>query len=636
MAAFVPTPGARRWALVFDSLAALAFLVAAWVMFTGGLQPIEIYGIRFSVSYPQRATLAGFVLMAIRHRLDPRHPRLAGIWRRFDVLSDLGERQLFWPASRNRIGEFVLVTLGCTALVVLLNWKQISQPYGASDQGDPLFSMWRLSWISYQLGRNPAELFNGNIFHPEKLTLTYSDSILGLGLLAMPFIRLGVPIVIVYHLLFFAAFVFCGVTAYYLVRALTGRRESAVIGGVIFGLSAYRFEHYSHLEQVWTVFVPVTLLMLHRTLSSARWRHALATGVAYTLQMYTCMYAAVYLAIYMVPIAVILWVVRGRPTRPLIPLATGAVLAGALIWPLASKYLENRPTFGERTTFEIQAFSARGIDYLRPHPRNWLYGSHRGPERALERELFPGAVPIALAAVGFWPPVSTAQFGYAVAGLLAFDASLGLHGFTYPWLHDLAPFRGLRVPARFAALVGLTLAVLAGYGTARIVQRWPRRRVMLTIGLLTLVAIDVWPRLEVVPIWKSPPAIYSVIPEGPETVVADLPIRRGQQGEFFGVRYMYFSTFHWHTLIDGNSGWAPPSWWDYVEAMEEFPGDEAVQYLRSRGVRYIAVHGSFYEDPKQFDEIQFVLERRPDIERVSAARFNGSTSKLYRLRLPDR
>ena len=63
-----------------------------------------------------------------------------------------------------------------------------------------------------------------------------------------------------------------------------------------------------------------------------------------------------------------------------------------------------------------------------------------------------------------------------------------------------------------------------------------------------------------------------------------------------------------------------------------FTIQEAVQYLRSRGVRYIAVHGSFYEDPKEFDGIQFVLERRPDIERVATARFNGSISKLYRLR----
>ena len=59
------------------------------------------------------------------------------------------------------------------------------------------------------------------------------------------------------------------------------------------------------------------------------------------------------------------------------------------------------------------------------------------------------------------------------AGLLtAFDGSLGLHGVAYPFYYDLIPpFRGLRSPARFAALVGMTLAILAGFG-ARRALRW--------------------------------------------------------------------------------------------------------------------------------------------------------------------
>jgi hypothetical protein len=178
----------------------------------------------------------------------------------------------------------------------------------------------------------------------------------------------------------------------------------------------------------------------------------------------------------------------------------------------------------------------------------------------------------------------------------------------------------------------MTLAVLAGYGAARILARWPGKRVFLITLLLTAALVDVWPQLDVTPVWKAPPEIYHAIPEGPNTVVADLPVRRGKDGESFAVRYMYFSTFHWHTLVDGNSGWAPPSWLEYVEAMGDFPATEALDYLRTRGVQYFAVHGAFYENPEDFQRIQRVLELRPDVERVTASAFSGGTSELYRFR----
>ena len=46
------------------------------------------------------------------------------------------------------------------------------------DIGDPLLSTWRLSWFAHQLPRDPAHLFDGNIFYPAKNTLAFSDAML--------------------------------------------------------------------------------------------------------------------------------------------------------------------------------------------------------------------------------------------------------------------------------------------------------------------------------------------------------------------------------------------------------------------------------------------------------------------------
>ena len=41
------------------------------------------------------------------------------------------------------------------------------------DSDDPLLSIWRVSWIAHILPLSPLDLFNGNIFYPEKRTLAY-------------------------------------------------------------------------------------------------------------------------------------------------------------------------------------------------------------------------------------------------------------------------------------------------------------------------------------------------------------------------------------------------------------------------------------------------------------------------------
>ena len=64
------------------------------------------------------------------------------------------------------------------------------------------------------------------------------------------------------------------------------------------------------------------------------------------------------------------------------------------------------------------------------------------------------------------------RLAYALGLLLALDVSLGFNGLIYRGLYDyFLPFKALRVPARMGLMVGFSLAVLAGYGAARIAER---------------------------------------------------------------------------------------------------------------------------------------------------------------------
>ena len=95
-----------------------------------------------------------------------------------------------------------------------------------------------------------------------------------------------------------------------------------------------------------------------------------------------------------------------------------------------------------------------------------------------ERELFTNIAPLALAASGVLGlPMPAHRFASLAAGLVAFDGSLGMNGLWYPHAYErIGAFKSMRVPARFAALVTLTLALLAAAGAANIIAATRRQR----------------------------------------------------------------------------------------------------------------------------------------------------------------
>jgi hypothetical protein len=240
---------------------------------------------------------------------------------------------------------------------------------------------------------------------------------------------------------------------------------------------------------------------------------------------------------------------------------------------------------------------------------------------------------VVLAAVGIWPPLSAARIGYALALVVAVDGSFGFNGPTFTVLHAvLTPFKGLRVPARFSVLAGMTLAIFAGYGMARLLNRWPTWRMALTAAILVAVAVEAIPRLPLEPVWPAPPDIYaSIAGKDPPVVLAEFPMPKDIYSSDFDARYLYFSTFHWQTLVNGNSGFFPPSYVELLARERDFPSNAALDYLHSRGVQYLTMHGRF-TNPDRYRNTVAILDARPDLELVAKAPWEGSESRLYRFR----
>jgi hypothetical protein len=276
-------------------------------------------------------------------------------------------------------------------------------------------------------------------------------------------------------------------------------------------------------------------------------------------------------------------------------------------------------------------FSATASDYLRAHRRSAAYGPHLLPGRKIERALFPGVMPIVLAAASLAPPIGVTRLAYSAGLLVAFDGSLGFNGLLYPYLYDLfQPIRGLRVPARFSVIAGLSLAILAGFGMRRFLRRLSARgsQVAFAAAVLALV-FDLKPDLELRPVWRAPPPVYVSLGPPEKIVLAEFPIPGDPFGFGSNTSYMYFSLWHGANMVNGYSGFMPPSYAELAHAVPGFPTDAGLTLLKERGVTHVTVNCALYRG--ECPQVLQALDGRPELRRVSEGRWEGRPAVVYKL-----
>ncbi len=623
-------PSAWRFARIVDLvvLLLLAFMVAASARHGFYLE----YGGRvlFSMRSPGRLLVVALSMAVFRHVfLSDRHPRLAW-WLRGD--DDWATRPAPM-AGRRRLGVALGVIALFAALTVLMTWPYARDLRLVSDPGDPLFSAWRLAWVAHQLPTDPRHLFDGNIFYPHPKALAYSDAVILPAVVGAPFLWAGADPVVVENVLFLAAFALSGAATAALVWALTGSAGASLVAGVIFGFMPYRGQHYSHLELQMTMWLPLALLALHRTVARTRVKDGVTTGAFVAAQVWSCIYYGVFLATYLVPVWLVLSRGWTRIRSTVKPLAAGALLCAVLAAPLLPPYLYNRSALGERGPGEVQYYSALPSAYLTAHGSSLLYGKRVRLNPSPECELFPGVVPVVLAVLALWPPLSTTRLAYGVGLAVSYDLSLGLNGSVYPWLYRWAPaYRGLRVPARFDVFVALSLAVLGGFAVARLGARLRSAgaRTVLAIGVAALAMIDSSAPPHLVPAPEPPAEFCAYIKQAAPVILVEVPFGVSNEKAGGDAPYEYFSTWHWQRLVNGMSGYYPSSYIELEEKMKTFPTAACFAELRRLGVTHLAVHQASY-DPRDFAEVRDTLAGLSDVQFIGRFGPEGSAVLLYQL-----
>lgn len=527
------------------------------------------------------------------------------------------------------------VALLFIALTAFMTWPQAAHLGSwVYDNDDPLLSIWRLSWIAHILPISPADLFNGNIFHPEPRTLAYTDSVVLQGLFTAPLIWAGLSNVAAYNLVLLSIGL-SGWAMWKFAAHLTGDGAGAILAGIVFAFVPFRFDHLHHLELQATIFLPLTLLYFDRAIERGSRRDAWLMMAAFAAQMYSCIYYAVFLATALVPIGLLrLW--RATPqlrTAFIRAAAPATVAAMVIVSPYALAYSANRITLGDRLDRDVLLYSATWSNYLATTAANVWYSASAGYGQP-ERFLFPGALALVLAAIGVIT-VDRRKASVLVLGAFGLLVSFGLNSPLFEVLRAVAfPYRGLRAPARASILLYLALAALAAYGWARLMRGRSQKTAIIatTVVALGMLAeyrtrLDAW---LVIP--EKPPEVSTWLAQQPRSVVAEVPFAKADAlHSIADGLYMFHSTYHWQPIVNGYSGFFPPSFLELAEATRNFPDDVSMAYLKKRQVDLIVSHGGLL-GPEAFGDMTAALLARPDIEAVAQFEEPRGVDAVFRLR----
>ncbi|HUQ86080.1 MAG TPA: hypothetical protein VM096_00895 [Vicinamibacterales bacterium] len=540
------------------------------------------------------------------------------------------------PPKPFTIRRFSVVVLGFVAATVILTYPQaFTLTTSVGPHYDALFSIWRLSWIAHQLPHRPLELFDANIFYPEHLTLAYSDALLLQGLIAAPFLWIGLSPVLVHNVMVLATFVLSGAAMFWLVRDLTGSGSAGFIAGMIFSFQPYRFGHYTQLELLSGWWIPIAFCIFERAIVSSSVVQWSMLGLVIALQTWSSIYYGVFL-VTALGILTVVRLLRGNtaPSAAMVKaVLTGVLVAGVLVIPYLIPYLNTRQIVGERSIAEVTDWSPHLGTYLVTTREHWLYGALFGDRAHAEGILFPGLTALALALAGALPPINRLRIAYVVLLLLAFDLSLGFNGITYPVLYETAfPYRGLRAPGRLFILVSAALSVLAGWGFARIETYWRTRfhRLLLAGVVVTLIAAEsATMPLTLVPV-PTPDPMYRWLAGQAPSVVLEWPFpKTSTLGFTFDPTYMYFSTGHWQQLVNGYSGFHPSSYIRLLDALTPFPNPGGLAALRKLGVDYLILHRDLA--PDEWDSVNQGLRASPLVRLVMTDSSIEATVAVYQI-----
>lgn len=497
------------------------------------------------------------------------------------------------PGSFLRYRPHALALAAFVLLAVVHTWPLAARPgvHSRVDNGDYLLNAWVLDWVATTLPTRPWTVFDANIFHPEKNTLAYSEPLLVQGVMAIGPVWAGASAVTTFNLVLLAGLALSAWAFAWYCQSLTGSWWAGMVAGSMAVFNAHNLLRLAHIQALHLEMVPLVFVGLQQIVSLGRPRDALLTGLALAAQAYISLYQFVFVAWALVCGTLARLLDAVRPLRVALLACAAIAISAVAAWPVLLHYAELRFQYGlKRSPAEAAMYASSWRDYLftgaRVHFELWSH-AFRASDGA-----FPGITGGALAIWGLVTHVVDRRHVRMWAAVFAGALALSLlpHLPFFAVLHDVVtPLQVIRAYSRAGQMAMVAIAVLAGFGLAAALDRWPRRRLAIALVALALVNAEALRApFKWVP-FTGTPSIYQTLAAERHAVVAEVPIFR-PRSIFGNARYMLNATVHRHPIVNGYSGFMPPSYAAMQQATSSFPDPAALSAMHGLGITHVVVH----------------------------------------------
>ncbi|MGH9385217.1 MAG: hypothetical protein ACRD2N_13120 [Vicinamibacterales bacterium] len=509
-----------------------------------------------------------------------------------------------------------LVALLYAALTLVLTYPLPLQMASAvlNDNPDTHLFLWTLGWDVHALTTQPFSIFDANIYYPQRLTLAYSENLIGSAFLAAPVLWLTGNSVLALNVVTLLSCTLCGLGTYVLARRLGLGIASAILCGLVFAFSPGRFFRITQVHLATVQWIPFTLAYLHAYLDGGRARDVRLAIAFFSLQALTSGHGAVFATLAVAGLVVFRFASGDR--HDIAARCRDIGIPGLVL--LSPAVLVLLPYLAVERELGLQ----RSLENFDPVPVSFLASPTsvhsfilsllpgRPVNEAANGFLFPGYVPLFFAGLAI---VSTRPerwnrtlFYYALLTMLCVWLSVGTPLKLWSWVSGFPGLSLVRVPSRFMILAVLGLSVLAGLGLERVTRGLSTGRgrafAVFASALLLLECSGI--PLQLAPFRVDPPAVDRWLDTQPKPfVIAEIPVGLKSR---FQTTYMLHSMAHWQKTVQGYSGVQAPVHDRLFEELKFFPDERSLQHLASLGVNYVVVHADGF-DSRQWADVDRVL-----------------------------
>lgn len=490
---------------------------------------------------------------------------------------------------------------------------------GQLEPADARLNTWILGWVQRSLLHDPAGLYDANIFHPARRVLTQSEHMLAEAVTLLPVRALGGDPVAVHQTAIVLSALLLALTTFALVRELTRSSFAAFAAGAAALAMPWRIAELSHVQLLSAQWFPLIWLLTARVAGDGRRAlDGMLLALVLGLQLLSSFYLAYYLSASFALLVFALW-------------RTGAVAPGgfgALALALAPPSL----IFVASALPYVQWGATMG--FLGPRPIESVTPADAFALIAPQLELgWRGRLPLpvsfevplapfvfaALGALAAWRAGSERRVRGVALGLLlliaaacvlALGRELVLGGMRVPLpgalaAHLVPGYENLRNPLRWAIPIGIAVPVLAGIGIAALERRLrrplPRAALYGAVALLWATSLP-WAVLPVRDAWERQRAqldAYRALDALAPGAVLELPMALVSTANVDTESlYVLASTLHWRPLVNGISGYVPPSYLLLHQIAQDLPEPRALARVQAlTDVRFIVLHVDAISQP---------------------------------------